>query len=368
MNAITIGKPNLYVKGMVKNIYRDRATGNIVTVDTVASEFAFQSEMNNGLIEGGFTNPVLKVIPDSVRLTGTYTSQAFSLETRQLISGGDLSYNGVVSVCETIAASGTKLTVTNTPAKSYGQKAADTLGWCYVKETGATEYQGTNYSVDLTTKEIVDFTAVNGNSYDVMYFTTMASAKVLTINDVFNPADLSLEQVFGVFSDNNGNSTYGSMYGYLHVFIPRIQLTGNVGVGGSQTENSTTDGAWQALSDPQATDVLCDDCGSAGNPYAYYVLVPCAGTQANVEALAVPGGMMTIAVGQTKQIPVVYIMDNGEIVQPKYGELNYDSGSTATASVNTSGQVTGVAQGSTEIEITTDSGKSCFVTVEVESA
>lgn len=351
MNAITLGKPNLYLKGMVKQIFRDRATGNIVGYDTVGSEFALTVEKNDGLIEGGFLNPVVKVIPDTVRASGTYTSQAFSLETRQLATGGELAYNGISTVCETIVATGTTLAVEGTPAKSYAQKASDTYGWCYVRESGAGEYQGTNYGINLTTKEVDGFTAVSGTSYDVIYFTNIASAQVLKINDAFNPADLSLEQVYAVFSSQNGSSTQGTRYANCHVVVPHIQLTGNPGLDGTQTENSTTDGSWMALSDTENADALCDSCTS-GNGYMYYVMVPCAGATSEVESIAVPGGAVTVGVSATEQIPWLWIMPSGEPIKADYSIMTYEVADNSIATVNTSGQVTGVAAGTTTVTAT----------------
>ena len=102
MDAIRLGDPNLFVKGVAQFIAYDPTTGNIVGYDNVASDSAITSSVNLQEIAGGFGNALVGIIPDTTRLTGTYTSQAFSFATRKLISGGKLSYNGVSPVCETI--------------------------------------------------------------------------------------------------------------------------------------------------------------------------------------------------------------------------------------------------------------------------
>ena len=358
MNAITLGKPIQFLKGMVNQIYREPSTGNIVGFDKVASDTAINIEYDQGLIEGGFNNPIVGMIPASVRATGTYTSQAFSLETRQLITGGSLGYNGVSSVCEQITASGTTLTVTGNPVKHYGQPSSDTLGWCYVREHGASEYQGTNYGIDLTTKTIDAFTAVNGTTYDVIYFVNNASAQVLQINDQINPTSLCIEQVYGLYAQQGVNNSYGTLKANVHVIVPLAKLTGNPGITGSQTKNSTTDGSWMALSDVTKGDVLCDSCANLGNPYIYYVIVPCDGNTSEVEALAVPGGEIDLKTSQSKLVPVVYIMPNGQTVTPDYSDLTFTSSDTDVVTV---GQNTGVATGgastgSAEITISANGG------------
>ena len=51
------------------------------------------------------------------------------------------------------------------------------------------------------------------------------------------------------------------------------------------------------------------------------------------------------------QTPVKYVI-NGVLVQPDYSDLTYAIASTATATVDANGAITGVAAGSTEITVT----------------
>ena len=175
MEAIRLGDSNLFLKGIVQQEYYDPTTGNIIGFDNVATDGAISTEVNLQEVIGGFGNPVVGVIPDSTRMTGSYTSAAFSLHTRKLITGGKLSYGGIAPKCETITAEGTSLTVTSTPAKHYAQPASDTIAWCYVKPVGAGTYMGTNYGVNIGTKT-VNFTAIAGQQYQVFY---------LSLNGIF---------------------------------------------------------------------------------------------------------------------------------------------------------------------------------------
>lgn len=376
MDAIRLGDPNIFLKGIVEQIYYDPTTGHIIGYDNVATDGAIETDVNLQEITGGFGNPVVGVIPDSTRMTGTYTSAAFSLHTRQMITGGNLHYNAVSPVCETITATGTTLTVSKTPAKHYAQPLSDVKAWCYVKPVGAATYMGTNYGVDITTKQ-VNYTAVAGQSYEVFYFTENQSAQVLELPDMFNPSVVTISQKYGVYAKQNSTVSHGTLQGYLYVVVPRAILNGNAGVSANQTDAATTDGSWMALS-PDQNMMVCDDCANASKTFAYYIYVPCGGETAAVADLAVIGGGVSVKANETAQIPVVYVMPDGSTQTPTYTNLTYAIGSTAAtastpskdskAQVDVNGQVKGLAAGTSEVKITLVKGEQtletyCNVTV-----
>ena len=362
MNAITFGNPALFVKGIVERRYYDFVTGNIVGLDKMSSDSAFSVSVNMQEITGGFGNPLVGVLPDSVRVTGTYTSQAFSLETRKLITGGAMAYNAPAAICETIKASGATLTVSKTPVKHLGQKASDEYAWCYVKPQGATTYSGTNYEVDMTTGNVQNFTATANEYYEVFYFTANASAQSLAIPEQYNPSVVTVETKYGVYANQNNSVSGGTLQGWLYVIVPRAICTGDAGLTGGQTSNATTDGAWMALGDSDEDGLTCEDCAGANKNLAYYVYVPCGDANEEVQALAVIGGGITVAVGSSKQIPVKYVMPDDTLVQPTFTDLAYQSAATATATVSTSGVVTGAAAGSTTVTITLTKADSSTLT------
>lgn len=350
MNAIRLGNPNLFVKGLVDQIYYDPTTGNIIGYDNVGSDGAIQTEVNLQEITGGFGNPVVGIIPDSTRMTGTYTSQAFSLQTRQLITGGKLTTGGTMPYCETVTAAEGKITATRPPVKHYAQPESDAKGWCYVKPKGAATYMGTNYGIDLSSGEVDYPNIVNGTQYEIYYFTTNASAEVLELPDMFNPSVVTISQKYGVFAKQNDQVSHGTLQGYLYVVIPRAVLNGNAGVGASQTENATTDGSWMALSPDQNT-LTCETCGGSTKVFAYYIYVPCDKDSA-ITDIAVLGGGLSLKVGETKQVPVVYVMNDNSFQTPVYTDLAYESAATATATVTNAGVVEGKEVGNTEITVT----------------
>lgn len=349
LNAIKLGSPNLFVKGIAEVTITDYTSGNIIGFDKVASEGSITSSVNMGEIVGGIGSPLLMTIPDTTRISGSLTSQAFSMEQRALTSGGNISYGGITPVCEHVTATGGKLTVTKgTPVKHYAQAAEETTGWCYVREHGGGEYYGTNYHIDLESKQVTDFVATSGTEYDVFYFVNNASAKVLELSSNFKPSVAAVSYKFEVYAQQNGSVGNGTRVGFLYFHVPRAQFGGDVGISANQTNAANTDYSWNALA---AVDNMptCEGCEEDGSPYAYYVYVPCGAADQGIDALAVVGGGISMKNGTTAQIPVKYVVDN-HLVQPTYADLTYSVDTTNTVTVS-NGVATAKATGNATVTI-----------------
>lgn len=121
-NMIQMGKSNLFVKGVAEQIFMDPATGNIVGYDRTATNASVATQVNLQEIVGGMGNRLVGVLPDTVRINGTYESAAFSMQTREKIMGGQIAYDAVAAVCEKITADDSgELTVSQKPAPFYGE-------------------------------------------------------------------------------------------------------------------------------------------------------------------------------------------------------------------------------------------------------
>ena len=348
MNAIMLGDPNLFVKGIAEVTIFDYKTGNIIGFDKVASEGSITSSVNMGEIVGGIGSPLLMTIPDTTRLTGSLTSQAFSLEQRALASGGEVEYGGISQVCEHITAQTSTLTVSKQPVKHYAQSANDTTGWCHIRVHEGGSYVGTNYEVDLSTKQVKNFVAEVGKEYDVFYFINNASAKVLELSSNFKPSVAAISYKFEVYAQQNGSVGNGTRTGFLFLHVPRAQFGGDVGISANQTTAANTDYSWNALAKVDNMP-SCEGCDEDSSPYAYYVYVPCGAADQGVDALAVVGGAVEVKVNGTAQIPVKYVVNN-HLVQPTYAYMNYTVSESSKATV-TNGVVQGKQAGETEVEI-----------------
>ena len=347
MQTFNFGDPRLFVMGTELTMF-DPATGNVVGYDNIGSDSAINYTFDLTEVVGGMQNQLVGLIPHTTRLTGTYTSQAFSLSQRALLTGGTLSNNAVVPVCETITASGSTLTVTNVPAKAQSQPASDTLAWCQVRVHGAESYEGTNYGVDMTTKQVQNFTATASVQYDVFYFTVWASGKQLALPGGANPSIVSIHQKWAVYAEQNGTRSQGTLQGYLYVIVPRAMLNGDAGVNGNQTTNSTTTYSWRAIMGNDNMPI-CDDCDGATADIAYYVYVPCGNEYTDVVGIVVVGGDMTMVAGTDAQLNIKLLYKDGTIATPTFTELTYLSATQGVATISSSGVVHAVAQGTSNI-------------------
>lgn len=358
--AFRLDNPSIYVKGTADISVYDISTGDLVGYSNKLDTSNLTSSANNGEIRAGLGAPVVINLPDSATFTGEITAQDFSLEARQFQTGGTLAYNGIVPYKEEITATGTTLTVTGTPVATYGEVAGVATVSCFVGDDGV------NYGVDPTTKQVQGFVATSGQTYCVKYYINAASAKELTIPTVFSPSINRVVIRMAAYTANGNNAMNSSFAGWLYINIPRAQFVdGDAGINGSQTENATTSWQFSALSYTNASSA-CRECTQDESALAYMVYMPCGDVAASVSALAVVGGEISVAVSESKQIPVYYVMPDNTLVVPNYSDLSFTSQATGTATV-TDGLVEGVQAGSTTIDISITSRPTiatvCGVTV-----
>lgn len=346
--SITFGDPALFVKGVAEQIFYDPSTGNIVGYDKTATEGSVSISVNLSEITGGMGNQLIGVLPDTARVSGTYTSAAFSLETREKIMGGEIAYNAVSQVCETVTAQSAVLTVTGSPAPSIGESKDDGYYWCYVRHVGDADNKGTNVSVDPVTGNVRDYAATTGEKYEVTYFSHVVSASMLPVPSVWNPVMMTVQTKYGVYSKQNGSAERGILKGWLYFIAPRCVLNADAGVNASQTANADTAGSWIALPEKPENMPVCD-CSDAAHPMAYYVYVPCSDENDAVAGIVSVGRGLTLKHGKSAQLPIKLVMPDDSLIQPDFSTLGYMSENELVATVNNSGVVTGISEGNTVV-------------------
>jgi len=324
-----------------------------VGYDRTATNASVVTQVNLQEVVGGMGNRLVGVLPDSVRINGTYESAAFSLETREKIMGGQLAYDARASICEELTGDEDGvLTVTGVPAPFYGDEANETGNyWCYVRERGASEWIGTNYTVNAETKKVNGFYAEEDKIYEVMYYTHNASVSQLPIPTMWNPVVMTVQVRYGVYAKQSKSDTgnQGVLKGWLYFIVPRAMLTADAGVNGSQTGTATTDGSWMALTNKAENLPMCTDCDSSSSPMAYYVFVPCGDANESVVGIISVGGGMVVDAGKKKQLPIKLLMPDDTLAQPDFTTLNYTSDDETVATVTNLGEVVGVGTGTTYI-------------------
>lgn len=350
--AFQKNKAPRYAKGFSEASVYDIGTGNLLYWTNKLKTGSTSTSMNDGPIEGGLGNQLLANIPDTIRLTGTFEAADFSLEARGLQMGSTVQYNAKTLVRRKITAQSNKLKLPDdvTPAPAYGQASDAATYFCYVGNDGV------NYGVDPKTKEIQGFTAQVGQEYCVQFYTNIFNAEQLTIPANFSPTVAYMVIKTPMYAENGTNAENSSLAGYLYGFYPRVQfIGGDAGVNGSQTDATTTSLNFTALAYNEITDEVCSDCNSEGTVYGYLTYVPCGEDFSSVAALAIVGGAVIVKQDETAQIPVFYVMDNGELVTPKYADLTFKvaegGDSYATVGEHT-GVINGSSAGQTTITIT----------------
>ena len=206
--------------------------------------------------------------------------------------------------------------------------------FCYVQEVGVSgtvSATGTPYAISAS-GAITGFTATSGKDYKVFYWVNKVGAQMATISSLMDPAVYHFTAQMPVFSNEACSmENQGSRVGWLYVIVPRLKLGGNGGVVGDQTTADTTSVSGQAVAyDEDIISATCHDCNAAN--LAYYIYVPDNGAD-NIAGLAVVGGLVTVAKSSTAQIPVRFVMENGQLVIPG----DYATGFTYTATGAPSG-------------------------------
>ena len=227
--------------------------------------------------------------------------------------GGELKYNGIVPVLETVRANGADLAVSQTPVAPYGHNTV----------YGFVDKSGIAYEIDAETRKVKKFTASRGETYCVRYFVKAASAHQLRIDSVFDP-DIEICMIrMPLYSTQSDGSTQGTRWGDRYIWIPRMQFKGEAPVKGDQTDADTDTITGSALpyEEAEAEGMCLDESAFA---LAYMVDMPAAGPLADVEGIVmVGGGVINMKVGDTARIPVKLVMKDGSLVQPDYSLFEY---------------------------------------------
>lgn len=307
----------LYVKGTCVAQFADPSTGEILYSSNKFQSTGISTESDLGEIRAGLSNGVAAIIPSNSALTVNFTAADFNMYAKAMQIGATVQYGAPAPTCEVLTASGTTLTLempNGAPVAQVGY--AKVFGYVQtVGQESKAAVDGVPYEIDPTSGAIQGFQATAGTQYKVWYFVRKASAQMATISSLFDPKVVNFTAQMAVYSnDGGGANNTGSRVGWLYVIIPRLKFDGTGGgLDGDQTTASTQGFTGQALSmDELVVSGTCSDC-DAGT-FGYYIYVEDAGASV-FEGLAVVGGVVSVPTGQSAQIPVRLVAQNGELVQ-----------------------------------------------------
>lgn len=307
----------LYVKGTCVAQFADPSTGEILYSSNKFQSSGITSESDLGEIRAGLSNGIAAIIPSNSALSVNFTAADFNLYAKAMQIGATVQYGAPAPTCEVLTASGTTLTL-EMPNGAPVAQAGYAKIFGYVQTVGQESkaaIDGVPYEIDPTSGEIQGFQATSGTQYKVWYFVRKASAQMATISSLFDPKVVHFTAQMAVYAnDGGGANNTGSRVGWLYVIVPRLKFDGTGGgLDGDQTTASTQGFTGQALSmDELVVSGTCSDCDAG--VFAHYIYVEDAGASV-FEGLAVVGGVVSLPVSTTAQIPVRLVAQNGELVQ-----------------------------------------------------
>ena len=352
---ISFTDSKLYVKGTCQAILSDPCTAEILYASNKFQTANITTSVTMGEIRAGLGNSIATILPSDSALNVEFNAADFSLYVKAAQLGASLSYSAPAPACKVITASGSTLSVGTDNGVPTAQAGFDTA-YCYVQTVGSAgtvAQTGTPYAIS-SSGAITGFTATSGVTYKVFYWVQKETAQIASISSLMDPKVLHFTAQMAVFSNENCNgANEGTRVGWLYVIVPRLKLGANGGIVGDQSNADTTSLSGQAIAyDDTVVSGACSDC--TPGELAYYIYVPDNGAD-RIVGLAVVGGTVTMGKSSSAQIPVRFVMENGQLVVP----ASYSSGFTYTlstaitgASVSSAGVITsGTTAGDGEVTV-----------------
>lgn len=351
----------IYLKGTCNATLRDK-NGNVVYYSDKFQEANIATEVDAGEIRAGMGNGRAAIIPSNANLNVTFNAADFDLWAKIAQVGGTLRYNAPVTTCQDITATGEALAIDVSKGAPVAYPGYSDI-FCYVQEINQPSPMaqgGIAYPLNAETGAVSDFTAVSGKKYKVWYCANQAGAKLGTVPSMIDPGVYHFTSRHPLFVNATGEANSGTRIGWLDCVVPVLKLGGTGGgIVGDQTNPDTTSISGYALAeDSKVIGEGCEDCAFGSN-YAYYIFIPDVGAD-QVKDILVLGGVVSVTAGGSKQIPVQFVMKNGELVPvTDYSEgFTFEATAAPTGtSVSATGLVSaGSAAGDFDVKITYDNG------------
>lgn len=299
-------------------------------------------------IRGGLSNPLLgRYFHDSI-LEANITDALFNLQYLALNVGGEVVVGGSSLVTETVTAGSGTLTVQGIPV-AFG--TAGTVGW--YTPAGQEDWTPLTFEGKVATASVT-----SGAEYCVRYNADDSSIQEFVVPSAIIPSEVHLVMTYPLFAGGTSPEAIStsSQVGELIVDIPRFQFAGNVELSLTSSGAATSNLSGSALA--SYTTANCNDMGTYGTVKQK---IYGGNWYDELTTIAVDGGNFSIAKGATKTLKVIGLFKNGTGVLDN-SKLTFTSGQSSTASVDTKGVATGVANGNTNITITV-TGKTSIATM-----
>lgn len=348
----------IQLMGTCRALLMNPGTGNIDFASDTFSTAQITTSASENIIRSGLGNGIVSILTTDKDVSVNFQADEFSLPVKAMNFGSATTFGAPVMVCQTVTASGATLSIpltSGTPVAGVGREAVE----CYVMPVGAAAdiaTYGAAYTVD-NTGLISGFAATSGTTYKVFYYVTRANAEVATLSAAGEPfTEYFMAQIAGYKNVVKGAT--GTRAGWLYVIVPLLHFGGaNAGIDGSQTTPDNSMIVGRALrSNPSVVSASCDDCEGGSGDLAYYIWVPDDEAE-NVQALVLPGGVITVARSSTYVVDDFRLVVGNSLVRPDPAYMTYVlSGAPTGTSISGQTLQAGTVAGDGEIECLYDDG------------
>jgi hypothetical protein len=321
-----------FLTGVADVYLRDVSNGDLLAVGKSLIDSSIEASLSSVDSRGGRGNALRFIYYHSPELKITLNDAQWNLALLAKNVGSSVNVGNNVFMKETIAVTGGAGSIAGTPLTVYGSL----FGWIEYTDitTNTTTYEKITFSTKAFTTTLVTAGTVN-----VYYYTASASSNQITLSANMIPSVVDLVMEAQLCSKDASTSKIGT----VQIRINRCSLTGGFNLQMKADAVASTPLNARAL---PYTD-------SAGNSILGVIteIYDSQNWYDDVVGISVENGDPTLATRTgTKQLVVRAIHSNGAVGVCPVADLDFTSGTGATATIGLhTGLIQGVTQGTTLI-------------------
>lgn len=327
---------NYILAGVASITTLDKENNMVINADTL-TESTVKVTVSEEDIRGGLGNVILgKYFHDSL-MDITIKDALYNLNYMALHVGQDITVGGDSIVQESVTTTvANTITVVGTPV-NFGDSI---VGWYTIQ--GESNWKKITFSGKTATVSNLP----SGSKVCVRYNSYNDSLSQFVVPSSIIPKEQHLIMTAPLFSAGATTFTENYRVGSLVFDVPRYLLGGEYELSMTASGAATNDLSGTALKYKSGTS--CDDMGQYGT---VKMVIDNSDWTTGLSTMAVEGADIHLSVGGTETLSVIGIYEDGRHTTALNSNLTFTSGTTATATVNSSGVITAVAAGTSSIKI-----------------
>jgi len=332
------------VAGVAPAIALD-SSGNRLFRTTTLTDSGFNTSTSLEEIRGGAGHSLQATYNHTSKFEVTMKDCLIDFMYVALQTGSEITSGANIYTTETVVTTVTnQITVLGTPA-TFG--TLGTIGWYSISGSADTS------KITFTGSTATVSNLPSGSTVCVTYLIEDDSARVIEVLSNFIPAEIHLVFTLPLFKAglDASNISNASQLGEWIVDVPRFKLDGALSLATTSTSAVSTDIKGFALS-----FVSTNGCGDKAIYATITEVIYNKDEFANVSSIVVSDGDLDMAVTDTSQLKVYKMYNDGTMPSViDNSKLTFVSSAPTYATVASTGVVTAIAVGSSNISITVTS-------------